>query len=52
VSDDGPQRFVRRWLRFDESRPVRVRMLWKLMATVGVLLVASALLVWVSGFQR
>jgi hypothetical protein len=46
---DGPQRFIRNWLRFDESRPLRVRTLWKLIATVALLLVASALLALFSG---
>jgi hypothetical protein len=48
-ADDGPRRFIRNWLRFDETRPVPVRVLWKLMATVAVLLVTSALLAWFSG---
>jgi hypothetical protein len=47
--DDGPRRFIRNWLRFDEHKPVRVRMLWRLMATVAVLLVTSAVLAWFSG---
>jgi hypothetical protein len=47
--DDGPRRFVRTWLRFDEHAPRRVRMLWKLIATVAILLVACGLLAWFSG---
>jgi hypothetical protein len=43
--DDGPQRFIRKWLTFDEARPMRVRKLWMLIATVLTLLAASALLV-------
>jgi hypothetical protein len=46
TEDDGPRRFVRRWLRFDETRPVRARMLWQLVATVALLLIASAMLVF------
>ncbi len=46
-ADDGPQRFVRRWLTFDEARPMRVRKLWMLIGAVLTLLAASALLaVW------
>jgi hypothetical protein len=43
-ADDGPRRFIRNWLRFDETRPVRARKLWMLAATVALLLAASALL--------
>jgi hypothetical protein len=42
--DDGPQRFIRKWLTFDEARPMRIRKLWMLLATVLMLLAASALL--------
>jgi hypothetical protein len=41
---DGPQRFIRNWLRFNEGRPMRMRTLWKLIATVALFLMASALL--------
>ena len=43
-ADDGPRRFVRNWLTFDEHAPRRVRTMWKLIATVAMLLLASALL--------
>ena len=43
--DDGPQRFIRKWLTFDGERPMRIRKLWMLIATVLILLAASALLV-------
>ena len=43
--DDGPQRFIRRWLTFDEARPMRVHKAWLLVATALALLAASALLV-------
>jgi hypothetical protein len=46
--DDGPQRFVRKWLTFDEARPMRIRKLWMLIAAVMALLAASALLAWLS----
>ena len=46
--DDGPQRFIRKWLAFDEAKPMRVRKLWMLIATVMALLAASALLAWLS----
>jgi hypothetical protein len=48
-ADDGPQRFVRNWLRFDEQAPQRVRTLWKLLATVTMLLAVSGLLAIASG---
>jgi hypothetical protein len=47
--DEGPRRFIRSWLTFNESRPVRMRMLWKLIATVVMFLIASALLALFSG---
>jgi hypothetical protein len=42
--DEGPRRFIRNWLTFDESRPPRTRTMWKLIATVAIFLLASALL--------
>jgi hypothetical protein len=42
--DDGPQRFIRKWLTFDEARPLRIRKLWMLIAAVLMLLAATALL--------
>jgi hypothetical protein len=47
-AEDGPQRFIRKWLTFDEARPMRIRRLWMLIATVMALLAASALLAWFS----
>jgi len=41
---DGPQRFIRNWLTFDISRPVRLRRIKLLIATIVMLLIASALL--------
>jgi len=49
--DDGPRRFVRNWLRFDEHAPQRRRTMWKLIATVAMLLVASATLAWFSAYS-
>jgi hypothetical protein len=43
-ADEGPQRFIRNWLRFDEHAPRRVRTMWKLIATVMLLLIVSAVL--------
>jgi Aminoacyl-tRNA editing domain len=43
---DGPQRFVRDWLTFDDRRPVRLRRIAFLIATVAMFLIASALLAW------
>jgi hypothetical protein len=50
-ADEGPQRFIRNWLTFDEGRPVRTRMrtMWKLIATVAIFLAASALLALFGG---
>jgi hypothetical protein len=45
-ADDGPRRFIRSWLSFDETRTVRARRVWMLAATVAVLLAATALLAW------
>ena len=42
---DGPQRFIRNWLVFDDRRPVRLRRIMLLAATIAMLLIASALLV-------
>ena len=44
--DDGPRRFIRKWLTFDEARPIQIRKIWMLIATVSVLLAVSALLAW------
>jgi hypothetical protein len=43
-ADEGPRRFIRNWLTFDERKPPRVRTMWRLIATVAIFLVASALL--------
>jgi hypothetical protein len=48
--DDGPQRFIRKWLTFDAARPMRIRKLWMLVATVLMLLAASALLAMFSNY--
>jgi hypothetical protein len=48
-ADDGPRRFIRTWLRFDEHAPRRMRTLWKLIATVAVLLTASGLMALFGG---
>jgi hypothetical protein len=48
-ADDGPRRFIRTWLRYDEHGPRRVRTMWKLLATVAVLLASCALLAFVNG---
>jgi hypothetical protein len=47
-ADDGPRGFIRKWLTFDETGPMRIRKLWMLVATVIALLAASALLAWLS----
>jgi hypothetical protein len=43
--DDGPRRFIRKWLTFDGERPVRANRIWMLFATILILLAVSALLV-------
>ncbi len=43
-NNDGPQRFIRNWLTFDDRRPLRLRRITLLIATIAVLLIASALL--------
>ena len=45
-AEDGPRRFIRKWLTFDAAKPMRIRKLWMLIATVMALLAASALLAW------
>ena len=47
-TDDGPQRFIRRWLTFDDNRPVRPQKIWMLVATVSAFVTVSALLAWCS----
>ena len=41
---DGPQRFIRNWLAFDDRRPVRLRRVALLIVTIAILLIASSLL--------
>jgi hypothetical protein len=41
---EGPRRFIRNWLSFDDRRPVRLRRIMLLIATVAILLIATALL--------
>jgi hypothetical protein len=47
-AEHGPRRFIRKWLSYDEARPMRIRKLWMLIATVMAMLAASALLAWLS----
>jgi hypothetical protein len=42
--NDGPQRFIRNWLIFDDRRPVRTRRIALLIATIAILLIVTALL--------
>jgi hypothetical protein len=46
---EDPQRFIRNWLTFNENRPIRMRTLWKLLATITLFLIASALLALFGG---
>jgi hypothetical protein len=48
-ANDGPQRFIRNWLTFNDGKPLRLRRLSLLIATVATFLVASALLALFSG---
>jgi hypothetical protein len=48
-TERGPRGFVRRWLRFDAGGPSRRRVAWKLIATLALYLIASALLAAFSG---
>jgi hypothetical protein len=43
-ADDGPRRFIRTWLSFDETRPVNARKIWMLAVTIALFVAASALL--------
>lgn len=50
--DDGPRHFVRNWLRFDERRPVQVRLLWKFIAVVAACLAFSAMLALIGTYRE
>jgi hypothetical protein len=50
--DDGPRRFVRKWLRFDQARPTRPALAWKFVVTVALVLIVSAVLAWISAHMR
>jgi hypothetical protein len=41
---DGPRRFIHNWLTFDDRRPVRIRRITLLIATIAILLIVTALL--------
>jgi hypothetical protein len=43
-NNDGPRRFIRNWLTFNDRRPLRTRRVALLIATIAILLIASALL--------
>ncbi len=47
-NDDGPRRFSRNWLRFDDRHPLRLRRIVLLIATIAILLIATALLAFFS----
>ena len=50
--DDGPKRFARNWLMFDEARPTRPRLLRNFIAVVAISFAAAALLAMISAFTR
>jgi hypothetical protein len=43
-NNDGPRRFIHNWLMFDDRRPVRIRRITLLIATIAILLIVTALL--------
>ena len=43
-NDDGPKRFMRNWLTFDESRPVRPKLLRNFVLVVAACFAAAALM--------
>ena len=43
-NSDGPRRFIHNWLTFDDRRPLRLRRIALLIATIAILLIATALL--------
>ncbi len=51
-TDDGPKRFARNWLAFDESRPTRPRMLRNFIAVVATCFAMTALLAVISAMTR
>jgi hypothetical protein len=46
ANNDGPRRFIRNWLSFDDRGPLRLRRMTLLIATIALLLIATALLAW------
>lgn len=50
--DDGPKRFARNWLMFDETRPTRPRLLRNFVIVVAACFAAAALLAIVSAMMR
>lgn len=46
--DDGPHRFIRNWLSFNEQRPIRASLLRKFLAAILTMLGVCLLLVAVS----
>ena len=51
-NDDGPKRFARNWLMFDESRPTRPRLLRNFVAVVATCFAVTALLAIVNAVMR
>lgn len=47
-NDDGPMRFVRHWLTFNDARPARPRLLRNFVAVVVASFAVTALLAIVS----
>ncbi len=51
-NDDGPARFKRNWLAFNENRGLRPHLLRNFIIVVVVCLLLSALLAFINGVTR
>lgn len=52
ANDDGPKRFIRNWLMFDESRPARPRLLRNFIVLVAASFAVTALLALIGALMR
>jgi hypothetical protein len=51
-NNDGPRRFARNWLMFDESRPTRPRLLRNFILVVAACFAVTALLAIINAMTR
>ena len=51
-NDDGPRRFARNWLMFNEARPTRPRLLRNFIAVVAICFAVTALLAAINALTR